>query len=53
MELDATAFFGGILCVGVVMNSQEVGSNVGNLFSIAEWNQKQGNTMLKGRSLRP
>jgi hypothetical protein len=53
MELDAAAFFGGMVCVGVVMSSQEVGSNVGQLFSIVVWSQKQGNTILKGRSLRP
>jgi hypothetical protein len=53
MELVTTTFFGDMVCVGVVVNSPEVGANVGHLFSIVVWNQKQGNTILKSRDLHP
>jgi hypothetical protein len=53
MELVATAFFGGVVYVGVVVESSKVGTNVGHLFSIVVWNKKQGNTKLISRNLRP
>jgi hypothetical protein len=42
-----------LMKVVMVVRSLEVVANVGHLFLMAEWNKKQGNTMLKSRSLRP
>jgi hypothetical protein len=53
VELVVAAFFSGMVCVGVVVNLPEMDANVGHLFSIVVYNKKQGNRMLKCRSLRP
>jgi hypothetical protein len=53
MELVAAAFFGGMVCAGVVVKSPEVGANTGHLFSIVVCNKKQGNTMLRRKNLHP
>jgi hypothetical protein len=53
VELVAAAFFGGMVYVDVVVRSPEVGTNVGHLFSITIWNQKQDNTKLESINLHP
>jgi hypothetical protein len=43
MEQIVVAFFCGMVYVDVVVKSPEVDANVGYLFLIVVWHQKQGN----------
>jgi hypothetical protein len=53
MEQIAIAFFCGMVYVDVVVKSPEVGANVGHLFLIVVWHQKQGKRKMINENLRP